>query len=463
MTLSAPARSEARPRVVVVGAGFGGLEVVHALRHAPVRVTLIDRQNHHLFQPLLYQVATAALSPAEVAWPIRHLFRKQANARVILAEAVGVDVEERRVDTSVGAFPYDRLVLAPGSTPFYFGHDDWARTAPGLKTLDEAVAIREHILTAFERAETETNLGRLSRLLTFVIIGGGPTGVELAGAISELARETLRDEFNRLNPEASRVVLLEAGPRLLPSFPEHLSEYAARALAAMGVEVRVSTPVLDCDPDGVTTSAGRIDAATVLWGAGVRTSSLVKSLRAPTDKTGRVRVGPDLSVEGRPEVFVIGDAAAADDGHGQDRTAPALAPAAKQMGRHVGRLIAAEARGSAERRPFRYMHEGDLATVGRNRAAVRLSDRFELTGFVGWVFWSIVHVLFLIGVRNRVAVAGDWVWGYLSRRRAARLIVGRVAEPGAAWAGGQPAEAAEERGWFEPPPSRPQGEPRPFA
>lgn len=429
-----------RPSVVVVGAGFAGIEVVHALRHAAADVVLIDHSNHHLFQPLLYQVATAALSPAEVAWPIRHLFRAQPNVRVVLADATRVDLDGRRVRTTAGDFAYDRLVLATGSRPSYFGHEHWARDAPGLKSLADATAIRRTILLAFERAETETDPGRLSRLLTFVIIGGGPTGVEMAGAVAELARETLRDEFRRLNPEAARVVLLEAGPRILPSFPEHLSTYAAESLRALGVEVRVSTPVQGCDEAGVSIPGGRIEAATMIWGAGVSAAKLTEALPVERDRSGRVRVAPNLSLPGRPDVFVIGDAAAVIEADG--RPVPGLAPAAKQMGRYVGRLIAAGPQ--AGRPPFHYRHEGDLATIGRDHAVVKLG-RLELTGFPGWIFWGVAHIWFLIGVRSRIAVAGDWIWGYLSKRRAARLIVWPYARPGEPAPTSERAPAREER------------------
>jgi NADH dehydrogenase len=439
-----------RRRVVVVGAGFGGLSVVHALRKAPVDIILIDRSNHHLFQPLLYQVATAALSPAEVAWPVRNLCREQRNVRVIMAEVSRVDLDGRRVRTNVGDYAYDQLVLAPGSRPSYFGHDDWALAAPGLKTLGDATAIRRRILLALERAETETDPARLARLFTFVVIGGGPTGVEMAGAVVELARETLRDDFRSLSPDAARVVLLEAGPRVLPGFPERLSAHAARGLKELGVEVRVSTPVESCDADGVSIPGGRIEAATIVWGAGVQASPLTAGLGVERDRAGRARTSPDFSLPNHPEVFVIGDAVAATDRKG--RPVPGLASAAKQMGKYVGGVLAAPP--GARHAPFRYRHEGDLATVGRNHAVVKLG-LLELTGFAGWMFWSAVHIYFLIGLRNRIAVAMDWAWGYVTNRRGARLIVGGGYEP-AGPDGPRPTRRPEAAAHDGPEPSEPR-------
>jgi NADH dehydrogenase len=406
-----------RPNVVIVGAGFGGLEAAKALRRVAVDVTVIDRQNHHCFQPLLYEVATAALSPADVAWPIRHMLRKQSNATVLMAEVRAVDTQKQLVHADATSVPYDYLVLATGATHSYFGHDEWAEFAPGLKRIEDATRIRRRILIAFERAELAGEEAERRRLLTFVIIGAGATGVEMAGAIAEIARQTLATDFRRIDPKSARIILIEAGPRVMPTFSDRLSDYAQRTLRAKGVEVMTSTRVARCDARGVDLEHGRIDAGTIIWAAGVTASPAARWLKADHDLAGRVRVGPDLSVPGHPEVFAIGDTATVMDQPG----IPGTAPAAKQMGHYVGRLIAARIAGRAPTPPFRYRHQGDLATIGRNAAVVKL-HRLELTGFLGWLFWSVVHIYFLIGLRYRFVVAFTWLWDYLTFQRGARLI-----------------------------------------
>ena len=407
---------QARPRVVIVGAGFGGLEAAKALRGVDADVILIDQQNHHCFQPLLYQVATAALSPAEVAWPIRRILRKQDNATVLMAEVRAVDIGKRVVQTDSIVVPYDYLVLATGATHTYFGHDAWAEAAPGLKRIEDATRIRRRILIAFERAELTSDESERRRLLTFAIVGAGATGVEMAGAIAEIARQTLAMDFRRIDPKTSRIVLIEAGPRVTPTLPKNLSDYVQATLAKKGVEIMLSTRVIGCDARGIDLDSGRIDAATVIWAAGVVASSAARWLGAEADRAGRVMVGPDLSVAGHPEIFAIGDTAAV-----ADQAVPGLAPAAKQMGHYVGRLIAARIAGKPAGAPFRYRHQGDLAAIGRHAAVVKLG-RLELRGFIGWVFWSVVHIFFLIGTRERLVVAINWLWNYLTFQRGARLI-----------------------------------------
>jgi NADH dehydrogenase len=404
--------------VVILGAGFGGLEAAKALRRAPVNVTVIDQQNHHCFQPLLYQVATAALSPADVAWPIRHILRVQQNATVLMAEVVGVDTAQRQVQTHSGAIAYDQLIVATGATHSYFGHDEWAGVAPGLKHIEDATRIRRSILLAFEQAEVISDEDERRRLLTFVIVGGGATGVEMAGAIAEIARLTIANDFRRIDPRTARIILLEAGPRVLPALPQDLSDYAAAALTRMGVDVRTSTRVTNCDARGVDLDPGRINAGTIIWAAGVVASPAARWLKAEHDRAGRVLVGPDLSVPGHPEVFVIGDAAAVFDEAGH--AVPGVAPAAKQMGAYVGKLLAARFAGRTMP-PFRYRHAGDLATIGRRAAVVNLG-RVHLKGFIGWLFWSVAHIYFLIGLRHRFIVAFTWLWDYLTFQRGARLI-----------------------------------------
>jgi len=418
--------SPRRPKVVIVGAGFGGLEAAKALNRLAVDVTVIDRQNHHCFQPLLYQVATAALSPAEIAWPIRHILRQQRNATVLMAEVSGIDLAGRCVQTSAGPISYDYLVIATGATHSYFGHDDWIDFAPGLKRIEDATRIRRSILLAFEHAELAHDDAERQRLLTFVIVGGGATGVEMAGAIAEIARQTLAKDFRRIDPRSSRIILLEAGPRVLPTLPEDLSRYAERTLTRMGVDVRTSTRVINCDRRGVDLDRGRIDASTIIWAAGVVASPAARWLGAEHDRAGRVLVRPDLSLPDHPEVFVIGDAAGVHDQTGA--MVPGVAQAAKQMGRYVGRVIAARVDETPSLPPFRYRSFGDLATIGR-RAAVVNFGYLRLKGFVGWLFWSLVHIYFLIGVKNRFIVAFTWLWDYLTFHRGARLIT-EVPPPG---------------------------------
>ena len=407
------------PRIIVVGAGFGGLETVRALRRAPAEITVIDRQNHHCFQPLLYQVATAALSPAEIAWPIRHILRAQKNATVLMEDVLGVDPARKVLVTNFGEQSFDYLVLATGAMHSYFGHDQWAPFAPGLKRIDDGTRIRRQILIAFEKAEIATDSETQRRLLTFVIVGGGATGVEMAGAIAEIARQTLAMDFRRIDPRNARIVLVEAGPRLLPAFPPEQSDYVRAVLTKAGVTVMTDTMVTKCDAGGVDLGPQRLPAATIIWAAGVMASPAAKWLGAEADRAGRTKVNSDLSVPGYPDIFVIGDAAAVMDSKG--KPVPGIAPAAKQMGQHVGRLIAARLAGRDTGKPFRYRHLGDLATIGRRAAVVQLG-RFRLRGYLGWWFWGIAHIYFLIGIRNRFIVAFSWLWSYLTFQRGARLI-----------------------------------------
>jgi NADH dehydrogenase len=424
-------------RVVIIGAGFGGLECARALAAAPIEVTLVDRHNHHLFQPLLYQVATAALSPGDIAWPVRSIFRRRRNVTVLMETVTAIDTAARIVRTATGpSLPYDVLVLATGATHSYFGREEWAHAAPGLKTIEDATAIRRRLLLAFERAEVTQDADERRRLLTFVVVGGGPTGVELAGAMVELARAAVAGEFRHFDPAKARVVLIEAGPRILPTFPEQLSGYAHRALERMGVQVLTGTRVTDLDETGVQCGEERIAASTIVWAAGVVASPAATWIETERDRAGRVMVAPDLSVPGHPEIFAIGDTAAVQDAHG--RPVPGTAPAAKQMGRHVGRLVAARAAGRTEpAAAFAYRHHGDLATVGRRAAVVSLNS-IRLTGWFGWWFWGIAHVWYLIGFRSRVVVSFEWFWSYLTFQRGARLITGdtrRAPQPGPRSAG----------------------------
>lgn len=407
------------PHVVIVGGGFAGLAAARALRRAPVRVTLIDRHNHHLFQPLLYQVATAALSPAEIAWPIRHILERQANLDVVLAIVDAIDFDAREVRAGAMVWRYDSLVVATGAQHSYFGMDQWEVHAPGLKTIDDALLLRRRILAAFERAEACLDDAEQQRLLNFVVIGGGPTGVEMAGAIAELARDALPREFRHVDTRRARVFLIEAGERILPALDPRLGHYAERALETLGVTVLTGQAVTGCGEMGVDLGNGRIEAGTLVWAAGVRAGALLAALPGEHDRAGRIRVSPDLSHPSHPEVYIVGDAAAVADEHG--RPVPGLAPAAKQAGRHAGRAIAARFGIGRHPGPFRYRQAGNLATIGRAAAVVELG-RFRLTGFIGWLFWSVAHVYFLIGLRNRLAVAFSWAWSWFSRDRPARLI-----------------------------------------
>jgi len=416
------------PHVVIVGAGFGGLEAAKALRHAPVEMTVIDRVNHHCFQPLLYQVATAALSPADIAWPIRSILATQKNTRVVMADVTAIDTDAKEVRTDRTApFRYDFLVIATGVTHSYFGHDEWAPYAPGLKRIEDATEIRRRLLRAFEAAEVSEDAAERRRLMNFIVVGGGPTGVELAGACAEVARYVLSRDFRRIDPRTSRILLIEAGPRILPTFPQDLARYAHRTLERMGVEVFTATAVSDCDETGVGTADGRrFEGATIVWAAGVMASPAAQWLGAAHDKAGRIAVAPDLKVEGADNVYAIGDVArvARPDG----RPLPGIAPTAKQMGRYVGRAIAARVAGRPAPGPFRYRHYGDLATIGR-RAAIVSIGRFRLRGFLGWLFWSIIHIYFLIGTRHRLMVAFEWLWDYLTFQRGARLITDYMPPP----------------------------------
>ncbi len=406
------------PRVVIVGAGFGGLQAARALRKAPAQVIVIDRRNHHLFQPLLYQVATADLSPADISIPIRAALRRQRNTEVLLAEVTGVDVEGRRVLIGERSVSYDYLVLATGAQHSYFGHDDWAPYAPGLKSNTDATAIRREILLAFEAAEIETNPEKRQALLTFVIVGGGPTGVELAGAIAGLARKSIVRDFRHIDSSAARILLVEAGPRLLAAFPETLARKAQRELERDGVEVLTNAPVEQVDADGVVIAGKRVAAQTVIWAAGVKASPAGKWLGAETDRAGRIIVGPDLTVPGHPEIFVLGDtASAAQDG----KPLPGVAPVAMQQGRYVAKVIRRRLAGKKEIKPFHYRDKGNLATVGRSYAITDLGF-IRLTGFIAWVTWLVVHIFYLIGFRNRLLVMIQWAWSYLTYQRGARLI-----------------------------------------
>jgi NADH dehydrogenase len=407
-----------QPRVAIIGAGFGGLEAAKTLRREPVEITLIDRQNYHCFQPLLYQVATAALSPADVAWPIRHILRQQENATVLMTEVNGIDPVARIVSTEAGPFSFDFLVIATGARNSYFGRDHWAEVAPGLKRIEDATRIRRNILSAFEEAEIAREDSERKRLLTFVIIGGGPTGVEMAGAIAEIARQTLARDFRRIDPRAARIVLIEGGPRLLPTFSEPHSSYARDTLATIGVDVMTSSPVLQCDSRGVELAGSRIEAGSIIWAAGVMASPAAQWLSAEHDRGGRVVVRSDLSLQGFNNIFVIGDTASVKDASG--KPVPGLASAAKQMGKYIGKLIAARVAGQSVP-PFHYRHEGSLATIGRRAAVVELGP-IQLKGFIGWMFWSAVHIYFLIGLRNRFVVAITWLWSYVTFKRGARLI-----------------------------------------
>ncbi|MBK9797248.1 MAG: NAD(P)/FAD-dependent oxidoreductase [Holophagaceae bacterium] len=413
-----------RPHVVILGGGFGGLAAAKALRRAPVDVTLIDQRNHHLFQPLLYQVATAALNPSDIAVPIRQILRRQRNASVLLAEAVAVDPIGKRVLLSdgvnpEGAVPYDFLILATGVTHSYFGHPEWAGAAPGLKTIEDALEIRKRILLAFESAEWETDPARQRAWLTFILVGGGPTGVELAGAIAEIARHVMTRDFRRIDPAKARVLLIEAGPRILPGFAPELSQWATEAISRLGVEVFTGNPVTALDNGGVTVHGEKIEARTILWAAGVEGSPLASSLGAPLASGGRIPVQPDLSLTEAPGVFVIGDLASL---HQDGQPLPALAPVAVQEGRHAARNILRALQGLPGL-PFTYHSRGMLATIGR-AAAVGEVARLRFTGFAAWLFWLLVHIAWLIGFRNRFLVLTEWAWTYLRYERGARLITG---------------------------------------
>ena len=409
-----------RPKVVIVGAGFGGLSAAKALAKAPCDVTVIDQHNYHLFQPLLYQVATAGLSPADIASPIRSVLSRQRNTTVILAEVSGIDVDRRQVLAEERRIPYDFLILATGARHAYFGHDDWAVHAPGLKRIDDATYIRRRILLAFEKAESETDPERRKALLNFVVVGGGPTGVEMAGAIAELARRALKSDFRTIDPRSARIILVEAAPRVLTPFDPGLSEGARKSLVELGVEVRLGAAVTSVDGDGVTIGGERIEAQTIIWAAGVMASSAGHWLGAKSDGAGRVEVEPDLSVPGHGEIFVIGDTALVRSRDGAPL--PGIAPVAKQQGAYIAHLLADRFNGRAAP-PFRYRDFGILATIGRKHAVVQMG-RFKLSGFFAWLLWCFAHIYFLIGFRNRLAVVLNWGWNYFTFQQGTRLITG---------------------------------------
>jgi NADH dehydrogenase len=437
------------PHIVIIGGGFGGLDAARALARAPVRVTLIDRHNYHLFQPLLYQVATASLSPADIASPIRWVLRRQANVQVLLAEARAIDPDQRLVrcsDHAAGVgpdtltVPYDYLIVATGARHAYFGHPEWAKRAPGLKTLDDALEIRRQVLLAFEAAEREADPVARARLLTFVVVGGGPTGVELAGALAEIARQSLVKDFRAIHPESARIIVIEGSPHVLAAFPESLRHAALASLTSLGVEVKVNAVVTAMDeagvtwcpkpaPDAVATgselSEQRIAAATVLWAAGVAASPLAKSISVPLDRAGRVIAEPTLAVPGRPGIFVVGDVCALEyEGH----PLPGVAQVAMQGGTHAARNVLRGIRGESLE-PFRYRNLGNMATIGRGSAVADIAST-EWSGFSAWLIWLFIHIFSLIGFRNRLAVMGEWAWAYLTFQRRARLITGERMSPG---------------------------------
>ena len=423
-TVESSSASDARqqllpPQVVIVGAGFGGLSAATSLARAPVGVTVIDERNYHLFQPLLYQVATAGLSPADIAAPIRGILARQRNARVLLGRVTGVDPKRRSVLLGDRPVAYDYLILATGARHAYFGHDNWAAFAPGLKNIEDATALRRKVLLAFERAEDETDDSERKRLMTFIVIGGGATGVEMAGAIAELAKVALVKDFRAIDTAMSRVVLIEAGPRLLPAFPENLSSFAKTALEKLGVEVRLGAAVTRCDMGGVILGNERIDGGTTVWAAGVMASPAATWLQASHDTAGRVIVEPDLTVPGHDEIFVIGDTARVNDISG--KPLPGVAPVAKQQGRYVAKTLHARVRGAATPEPFRYRDLGNLATIGRS-AAIADFGKIKLGGRIAWFVWSLAHIYFLISFRSRVVVATNWLWSYVTFQRGARLI-----------------------------------------
>ncbi len=421
-----------RPRVVIVGAGFAGLTVAKRLAKTPVDIILIDRENHHLFQPLLYQVATAGLSPADIAWPIRSLVRDQCNTRVLLGEVTGVNHVRKRLNMGDRNIAYDVLVLATGATHGYFGNDSWAAHAPGLKTIDDATEIRRRLLLAFERAEMESDACERERLLTIVIVGGGPTGVEMAGAVIELARKALATDFRAIDPQQTRVLLLEAGPRLLPSFPESLSRHAEQTLRRLGVDVRLEQTVTHCDATGIMLGDENVSAGTIIWAAGIAASPVADWLTVAGDRAGRVLVGPDLRPPGLDDVFIIGDTALAHDFAGE--ALPGIAPVAKQQGAYVADVIKAHLTGKPELPPFRYRDRGQLATVGRKTAVIAFG-RLRIKGWLAWWIWGIAHIYFLISLRNRLIVVTQWLWSYITFERGARLITGRRTHIEPKWLG----------------------------
>ncbi len=411
------------PHVVIIGGGFGGLGAARRLRKAPVTITLVDRRNHHVFQPLLYQVATAALSPADISAPIRSVLRKQRNAEVLMAEVTEIDREGRRVILSHGdPLAYDYLIVATGATHAYFGHPEWESVAPGLKTLEDATEIRRRFLLAFEAAEQEPDPEERRALLTFVVVGAGPTGVEMAGAMSEIARHSFLRDFRRIDPSQSRVVLIEGGPRVLAAYHEELSAYAVRALERIGVEVRTRSVVTKIEPDRVWIGDESIRTHHVVWAAGVTASPLGKKLGLPTDRVGRVQIETDLTVPGHPEIYVIGDLAAMADEKG--KPLPGVAPVANQMGAHAAANLRRTIQGE-KRKPFHYVDKGSMATIGR-RAAIMETAGIRMSGLIAWLAWLFIHIMYLVGFRNRLVVFVQWAFSYLTWQRGARLITGEV-------------------------------------
>jgi len=419
------------PRVVIVGSGFGGLNAAQALARARVRITIIDRRNYHTFQPLLYQVATAGLSPGEIAAPIRSILRSDKNIEVLMAEVTGFDLDRRVVVTPEGQIPYDYLIVAAGATHSYFGHEEWEPYAPGLKTIEDALEIRRRILLAFELAERQAATGETSSALNFLVVGGGPTGVELAGTLAEISRHALAHEFRSIDPARTHILLVEGGPRILPSYPQDLSRSAELQLNHLGVEVRTSTTVTRVEPGAVYFGATRSPATVILWAAGVAASPLGKRLGVAVDRCGRVLVQPDLTIPAHPEVFVIGDLAATKDEQGN--LLPGVAPVAMQQGTYVAKLIRKEAESSgaavSSRPKFHYWDKGSLATIGR-AAAVAQFGKIHISGFLAWLSWLFIHILFLIGFRNRLLVFIQWAWSYVTYERGARLITGSTDLPG---------------------------------
>ena len=413
--------NKGRPRVVVLGAGFGGLFAAKAFARTAVDILLIDRHNYHLFQPLLYQVATAGLPPSDVAWPIRSVLSRQDNVQVLLDEVHGVDVEQKQVLLSETQVDFDYLIVATGAKHAYFGHDDWEPAAPGLKSIDDATLIRRRLLIAFEQAEMTHDEDERKRLMRFVIVGGGPTGVELGGAIAELAHHTLAADFRRIDPRSANILLVEAGPRILPAFTESSSDYAKYSLEKLEVEVRLNAMVTQCDADGVLLGEERVAAANVIWAAGVAASPAGVWLNAGTDQSGRVMVEPDLSIPNHPDIFVIGDAALVYDQLGKQ--VPGIAPAAKQQGRHVAKVIKARLTGHMDAQPFKYRHAGNLATIGRKSAVIEFPF-IRLKGLLAWWVWGIVHIYFLIGIPSPLIISFRWLWQYLTYGLGARLITG---------------------------------------
>lgn len=410
------------PRVVIVGAGFAGLSAARALAGAAVDITLIDKRNHHLFQPLLYQVATAGLTPSDIAWPVRGIFSRQANVHVVLGKVCAVDKATRTVVTEDGRkLEYDWLIIATGAKHNYFGNESWCPVAPGLKCVEDATLIRRRILLAFERAEIATEPEERARQMSFVIVGGGPTGVEMAGAIAELASHALAKDFKVIDPRSTRIILIEGGKRVLAAFPESLSTYAAKALKRLGVEVQTNKRVTHCDKTGVTADSEHIPAGTIIWAAGVAASPAAKWLATKADTKGRAIVNPDLTLPGQPEVFILGDTASINNADGTQ--VPGIAPAAKQAGQYAARVIRAALEGKSRPAPFRYRHNGNLATIGRHLAVINFG-RFQLKGWVAWWVWGLAHIYFLVGARNRLMVALQWFFSYLTFGRGARLITG---------------------------------------